>query len=76
MLDFHTKEGSRQNWKQLHQFDLYLDEQDRPVCQTQDGLLRPLIPEETDLFLREVVAHTEDYTVVIFEKGEGRTKHE
>ena len=69
-LDFHTREGSRQGWEQLHQFDLYLDETNQLVCQTQQGVCRPLIAAGLGLFVRQIVAKTEDVTVVILEKGE------
>ena len=70
VLDFHTREGSRQGWEQLHQFDLYLDETNQLVCQTQQGVCRPLIAAGLGLFVRQIVAKTEDVTVVILEKGE------
>ena len=70
VLDFHTREGSRQGWEQLHQFDLYLDETDRLICQTRQGVRRPLIAAGTQLFVRQIVVKTEDVTVVILEKGE------
>ena len=70
VLDFHTREGSRQGWEQLHQFDLYLDETNQLVCQTQQGVCRPLIAAGLGLFVRQIVAKTEDITVVILEKGE------
>ena len=76
VLDFNTREGSRQNWKSLHQFDLYLDEQEQPACQSRDGLIRPLVPQDTGLFLREIVVHNTDTTVVILEKDEGYATHE
>ena len=71
VLDFHTREGSRQGWEQLHQFDLYLDETDQLVCQTQQGVRRPLIDAGLGLFVRQIIAKTEDVTIVILEKGEG-----
>ncbi len=70
VLDFHTREGSRQGWEQLHQFDLYLDETNQLVCQTQQGACRPLVAAGLGLFVRQIVAKTEDVTVVILEKGE------
>ena len=70
VLDFHTREGSRQGWEQLHQFDLYLDETDQLVCQTQQGVRRPLVAAGLDLFVRQIIAKTEDVTIVILEKGE------
>ena len=70
VLDFHTREGSRQGWEQLHQFDLYLDETDQLVCQTQQGVRHLLIAAGLGLFVRQIVAKTEDVTVVILEKGE------
>ena len=76
VLDFHTREGSRQGWEQLHQFDLYVDEKKQLVCQTQRGMPRPLIPDGIGLFLREIVAQTEDFTVVILEKGGAGDDHE
>ncbi len=70
VLDFHTREGSRQGWEQLHQFDLYLDDTDRLVCQTQQGGCRPLIAAGMKLFVRQIVAKTDTVTVVVLEKGE------
>ena len=76
VLDFNTREGSRQNWQSLHQFDLYLDEQEQPACQSRDGLIRPLLPQDTGLFLREIVVCNTDTTVVILEKDEAHATHE
>ena len=67
-LEFYTREGTRENWEQLHRFDLYLDSDGQLVCQTQDGSVRPLVPHDAGLTLREVVANTESYTVVVLER--------
>lgn len=55
-LQVYTREGSRENWWQLHQFDLYVDEHDRPVCETRDGVVRPLFPDGCGLVVRDIVA--------------------
>jgi SAM-dependent methyltransferase len=65
-LEFATREGSRQEWRQLHQFDLFVsDERGTLMCQWQDGRLRALIPDGTPLRLERVETATDDYTAVV-----------
>jgi SAM-dependent methyltransferase len=69
-LEFATREGSRQEWQQLHQFDLFLDTgQNRLMCQWRDGRLDTLVPRGISLTLNRVVMATDDYTAVVLEQG-------
>lgn len=71
-LEFATREGSRQEWRQLHQFDLFLDvDRGELMCQWRDGRLDVLVPEGTPLALDRVVTATDDYTAVVL-RLEGR----
>ena len=73
-LEFATREGSRQEWRQLHQFDLFLDaNQSKLMCQWRDGRLDGLIPKGTPLVLEQVVVATKDYTVVILRRSEDQS---
>lgn len=67
-LEFNTREGSRENWAQLHKFDLYLDSAGTLMCAAQDGSAHPLVPEDTGLILKEVIVSTETYTIVVLER--------
>lgn len=65
-LEFATREGSRQEWRQLHQFDLFLDkDRGELMCQWRDGRLDVLIPENTPLVLDRIVIDNDDYTAVV-----------
>lgn len=65
-LEFATREGSRQDWLQLHQFDLYWDlRYDELMCQRQDGRAEALIPPGVGLQLDEIVVADADYTVAV-----------
>jgi SAM-dependent methyltransferase len=67
-LEFATREGSRQQWQQLHQFDLFLDaDHDKIMCQWRDGRLDTLVPEGVPLVLRRVVRATDDFTAVVLQ---------
>ncbi len=68
VLEFSTREGTKENWMQLHQFDLYVNAQGTLVSETRDGVCSPLVSEESGLYLREVVRSDKDYTVVILER--------
>jgi SAM-dependent methyltransferase len=68
-LQFATREGSRQNWQQLHQFDLFLNpSSDKLMCQGRDGRTEALVPEATELELDAVVVSHPDYTVVTLKR--------
>ncbi len=68
-LEFATREGSRQKWQQLHQFDLFLtDDHGELMCQWGDGTTKKLVARDTDLSLEHVVIATEDYTAVVLRR--------
>jgi SAM-dependent methyltransferase len=70
-LEFATREGSRQNWQQLHQFDLFLDDtHSKVMCQWHDGRYTSLIPADSPLVLDRVVMASDDYTVVVLRRVE------
>jgi SAM-dependent methyltransferase len=72
-LEFATREGSRQEWRQLHQFDLFLDaNHGELMCQWRDGRLDVLVPKGTPLVLSRVVTASDDYTAVILRHYEHR----
>jgi SAM-dependent methyltransferase len=65
-LEFATREGSRQGWRQLHQFDLFLDaRRNELMCQWRDDHVTALVPNGVPLVLDEVVTDADDYTAVI-----------
>jgi SAM-dependent methyltransferase len=68
-LEFATREGSRQQWHQLHQFDLYLDDGELR-CQWRDGRADPLVPRDAALELDRVVAASDQFTVVVLKRTE------
>jgi SAM-dependent methyltransferase len=71
-LEFATREGSRQDWQQLHRFDLFLDtDSNQLMCQRQDGQLDPLIPRGVTLVVDRVVMTTDTYTAVVLRHREG-----
>ena len=63
-----VREGTRQKWENLHQFDIYLNANLNLVCETQDGFVRPLITDNSRLKLKDIVASTETSMKVVFEK--------
>jgi SAM-dependent methyltransferase len=70
-LEFATREGSRQSWQQLHQFDLFLDTERREVmCEWRDGPRVTLVPEDAPFILDRVVVDEGDYTVVVLRRVE------
>ncbi len=74
-LEFATREGSRQNWQDLHQFDLFLDvNQGEVMCQKGDGQEAALIPRNAPLVLDRVVVDTDDYTVVVLRQDGDRRR--
>lgn len=76
VLEFNTREGTHENWAQLHQFDLYLNSHRQLICQSRDGSIRSLVPEDTGFVLREIITNTDVYTVVVLERGQGSNNYE
>jgi SAM-dependent methyltransferase len=69
-LEFATREGSRQKWQQLHQFDLFLsDDHSELMCQSRDGSTNRLVAKGTGLSLDRVVVATDDYTAVLLRRA-------
>jgi SAM-dependent methyltransferase len=67
-LESNKREGSRNNWAHLHQFDIYFGSDGQLLCQLRDGSSRSLVGEEVGLKLREVVVDDDSYIVVLFER--------
>ena len=61
-VEVHTREGSRENWWQLHQYDMYADESGRFMCESRDGAARDLIPPGSGLRIREYVSRNAEFT--------------
>jgi SAM-dependent methyltransferase len=69
-LEFATREGSRQGWAQLHQFDLFLDEgAGELMCQWRDGRREPLVPVGAGMRLDRVLVAGDEHTVVVLIRG-------
>jgi SAM-dependent methyltransferase len=65
-LVFATREGSRQDWRQLHQFDLFLDiDRNELMCQSNTGRLETLVPRDIPLAIDQVVQATDISTAVV-----------
>ncbi|MGA2162960.1 MAG: methyltransferase domain-containing protein [Solirubrobacteraceae bacterium] len=70
-LEFATREGSRQSWQQLHQFDLFVNaEQTEIMCQWHDGRVDALVPRDAPLVLDRIVMTADDYTVAVLRHDE------
>jgi SAM-dependent methyltransferase len=68
-LEFFTREGSRQEWQQLHQFDLFLDTSGSELmCQWRDGRVHKLVPQGAQLMLERVIHATDDHTSVVLRR--------
>jgi 2-polyprenyl-3-methyl-5-hydroxy-6-metoxy-1,4-benzoquinol methylase len=67
-LEFATCEGSRQEWRQLHQFDLFLDADSRELmCRDREGHLDTLVPGGVRLTVNKVIVATNDHTIVVLQ---------
>jgi SAM-dependent methyltransferase len=71
-LEFATREGSRQQWRQLHRFDLFYDDAgERLMCQQEHGDSHGLVADDVPLALDRVVVAEDDYTVAVLRKTRG-----
>lgn len=70
-LQLYKRERTRQNWAQLHQFDIDFGSDGQLLCQSKDGSIRSLVGNDTGLALREVVVNDESYIVVLLEREKG-----
>jgi SAM-dependent methyltransferase len=70
-VDVYTREGSRENWWQLHQFDMYLNDHGEFLAETRDGVVRPLLPAGCGLVVREIAARHET-TALVLERVDGQ----
>lgn len=68
-IDVYTREGSRENWWQLHQFDMYINDREEFVCETREGVVRPLVRPGCGLTVREIAARDQT-TAVILERAD------
>lgn len=66
-IDVYTREASRENWWQLHQFDMYVNDKDEFVAETKDGAVHQLVPPGCGLVMREI-ASRDNTTAVVLEK--------
>ena len=73
-LEFATREGTRQEWRDLHQFDLFLDDQNEVTCKWRDGRCAPLIAKGTPLHLDRVVYTNEESTVVVIRRNAAKRR--
>jgi SAM-dependent methyltransferase len=71
-LEFATREGTRQEWRDLHQFDLFLDERNEVACEWRNGRRAPLISAGTPLALDRVIHSDEVGTVVVLRRTGAR----
>lgn len=70
-LEFATREGSRQQWQQLHQFDLFIDsDSSQLMCQWRDGRMEALVPDGVELAIERVIMATDDYTAVVLKHAQ------
>ncbi|HXT68610.1 MAG TPA: class I SAM-dependent methyltransferase [Vicinamibacterales bacterium] len=64
-IDVYTREASRENWWQLHQFDMYINDRDEFVAETKDGTVRQLVPPGCGLVMREIASRDKTTAVVL-----------
>ena len=67
-LEVYTREASRENWWQLHQFDMYVDDRDQFVCETRDGAVQVLFPHGCGLVVRDIVSRDATTTALVAER--------
>lgn len=67
-LQAYKREGTRQNWTQLHKVDIDFGSGGQLLCQSKDGSTRPLVGNHSGLTLREVVVNDGSYIVVLLER--------
>lgn len=64
-IDVYTREGSRENWWQLHQFDMYVTDAGDFVAETRDGVVRSLVPPGSGFRIRQIAARHETTAVIL-----------
>jgi SAM-dependent methyltransferase len=69
-IDVYTREGSRENWWQLHQFDMYINDRDEFVCETREGVVRNLVAPGSGLVVREIAAKDQTTALILERVGE------
>ncbi len=67
-IEVFTREGSREGWWQLHQFDMYVDDRNELVCETRAGVVRPIVASGCGLVVREIVSSSTTMTIAIAER--------
>lgn len=67
-LAVNTREGTRQNWNQLHKTNIYLNDNNELVYHHQHTAEKPLLSPASNLRLAKVFTNTADYTVVNLER--------
>ncbi len=64
-IDVYTREGSREQWWQLHQFDMYISDAGDFVAETRDGAVRSLVPPGSGFRIRDIAARHETTAVIL-----------
>jgi SAM-dependent methyltransferase len=67
-IEVFTREGSREQWWQLHQFDMYMDERKGFVAETRDGVVRDIFPSGSGFAVTDVVVNNRDTTCLVAER--------
>ena len=67
-IQVYTREGTRENWWQLHQFDMYVNEDGAFVSETKGGVVRSIFSPRCGLAVREVVVKNAEHTWLIAER--------
>jgi SAM-dependent methyltransferase len=64
-LEVFTREGSRENWWQFHQFDMYVNDAGQFVCETRDKQVQPLFPAGGAFDVVEIPISHDTVTAVV-----------
>jgi SAM-dependent methyltransferase len=64
-LEVFTREGSREKWWQLHQFDMYVDDMGQFVCEDRNKQVTPLFPPGCDFEVLETPIKHDMVTAVV-----------
>jgi SAM-dependent methyltransferase len=67
-IQVYTREGSREKWWQLHQFDMYVNDTDQFVCETRDGVVREIFPDGCGFVVRQFVVRNDEHTRLVAER--------
>ena len=68
-LSVNTREGTRENWNQLHKTNIYLNDDNILVYHHQHSAEKPLLSPTSNLRLTHVWTNNSDYTIVNLERA-------